>query len=185
MSNNGHKTLSIALPLFIAVGSHAPLAAMDNGLDEALKNCTVIENNQTRLACFDAATAKLKSNKALTVSSSDERAEALEKSKEKLEAEIETLRKQKEALAKAQRASKASFKIDYEGLTATVTKIQQLQHGRIRLYLNNNQVWDQVEAKRLRGMKVGTIVEFRDGALGGVSIGVEGKRRKSKFKRIR
>lgn len=153
---------------------------------ESFVKCRDIANDKARLACYDAAAGKVApQEKAVPVDDTRGEPVSLKAEKQKLEAEIQQLKQQKKALDAAEKTRKSSLDINYDGLSATITKIIKLPGGRLRLYLNNNQVWDQVASGRTIGWKVGKIVEMKEGALGSVILKVKDKKAGVKFRRVK
>jgi hypothetical protein len=148
--------------------------------DADFLKCQTIDKDSERLACYDTAAQQITGTPRAIDATPD-----LTAAKKQLEEEIEQLKRQKNALDKAERTRKSPHDISYDGLSASITKIQMLHGGRMRLFLNNNQVWDQASAKRVFGFKEGAVIEFSEGALGSIVIRPQGRKRGDKFRRAK
>jgi len=142
--------------------------------------CQSIEKDSARLACYDAAARQITAKPQQADAAPD-----LTATKQKLEQEIAQLKRQKEALGDAERSRKDSGDTSYEGLSATVVKVARLRDGKLRLYLNNNQIWDQSDSKFVRGIKEGVVVEMSEGVWGAVFIRAQDRKNGGKFRRVK
>lgn len=150
--------------------------------EDAFLKCSTIKANEARLACYDKAAKRAKPANPETAPIV---AAPLKTQKKQLEQEIAQLKRQKEALDEAERNRKSVTDINYDGLSATVTKVKKLFDGRLRVFLNNNQVWDQADEKRVRGIKKGVIIEMEEGVWGAIFIRAQNRKRGAKFRRIK
>lgn len=185
----------------------APVSAQQNDRwIAAIKKCTLINNEVARLACFDQAaswmviagdrpTAQISrdqgqaSNNGQVIGQNvDSGNQDLEAERRRLQQEVQNLRSERRALSGNSRSKGFGFKnlnSKTDRLEASVTKITELPYDRLRIYLNNGQVWDQDERGRLTSLKVGATVVIQTGLVDTYTIKVKDKRGAFKVKRVR
>lgn len=177
---------------------------------ESVRKCTLIENDVVRLACFDKAASWLMINKGRSNSvASNQRsrdtgssvpatalapvgsksATALEAERRRLEQEVQDLRRERQSLANSsnrQRRDNESFRDQrIDKLHATVTKMTELPYDKVRVYLDNGQVWDTTDRGYLSGLKVGALVIVDEAMFGSHTIKVKDRRGALRVKRVR
>ena len=165
---------------------------------ESLRKCTLIENNTARLACLDQAVSWLVLSRSYATvrsgaSQNPEPArnngtQSLEVRRSQLEREVRNLESQKRSLERSKRDSHdaglgRNTHSTIDNLEATVVKIQDINFDRIRVTLNNGQVWDQTERGYLSKLKKGAVVIIEKALFGAQTIKVKGSKGALTFKR--
>jgi len=169
---------------------------------EAIRKCTLIENEVARLACFDTAASWLVINRGrpmvrnnrdtanvtatpLAPTNSDD----LEAERRRLQREVQSLRNEKQSLVHTNNRdrdfSRNNSRDDADNMEAVVTKIAKLNYDRLRVFLNNGQVWDLTERGYLSALKKGATIIIEKAMLGSHTIKVKGAKGALKVKRVR
>ena len=165
------------------------------------KECIKITEDARRLGCFDAASkglTALTAAKPATLSDSEaalqqetarlrletavlkKEAQQLKAEKLALENEKKTVERKADQLAKVVKETKPKNTVIPEGV---ITKVTKRQFGRLRVHLDNGQVWGQAENGFARHVKVGATVQLKKKSLGSYILKVKGKSGAIKVKR--
>lgn len=178
--------------------------SQDSAVIPTVANCTAIENPTLRLECFD----RLFTDNASTESSSaevEETAPFITSPPETSETMEEIFgdktkssdfgdRSKKDELTRPVISPRAAEKIakaqppKIKSITQRVTKIDTFGYKKIRVTLENGQVWEQVGSVTRKPPKLSSkrplVAEIRRAALNSFSLQFDGKGREIKVKRV-
>lgn len=175
---------SVICGIAIALGlSSNALAKNEKDVIISLQKCQLIQEDNSRLTCFDKAVSELTGavkSKDILVIDKSEIVEAQEDSfgknqdattqlqkiieKEKLESEVET---QKE-------------------LVSIISKVEKRSNNRLRFHLENGQIWDQIESKLISvSKKKQSAAHIKKAAFGSFRLRINGKGSPIRVKRIK
>jgi hypothetical protein len=155
----------IALSLCASAGS-----AFSQSLPQSLRDCAAETDAGRRLSCYDREMERL--NSSDTVPGAARPPEAAPNPPQEFGLGEERVRK----LTKAPPVSTS--------LTAHIAAATSLPYGRLRLVLDNGQVWEQTEEDWGFAPQSGAAVTISRGALGGFWMATE-RYKKVRVKRIR
>lgn len=153
---------------------------------QALKACSLVENDFQRLQCFDQVVAGkevTRSNKksvpaivATTVA-------------EPVSSTVNAAPAKEAAKPQANSQSQDNFGLEHkqiekagDEISAKVTKVQTKVHGQLLISLDNGHVWQQIGSDRFK-VKVGEAVVISRGMFNSFLMQVEGRNRGIKVKR--
>lgn len=150
------RALVIALA-FVA----APAAAQTN---DALLECAKIADGERRLACFDAAVARLVPESSPIIAE-----------RRKAEAAAAAARAAREAQARADRFGSEGLKIgrDDDRVEQIETKLSEVftdRSGRSVLALANGQIWRQIAGLGIGSVRDGDAIRIKRGIAGGYRL---------------
>lgn len=170
---SGFKAVA-GLCLVLAHGLLSPGLAGASSPTDSFMACAAEKDDGRRLACFDAAVAKARTQPAPPT-------EAV------AVAAVPTLTKEEKfglrGDLKQEKAKQAPELVELEAVTGKVTKIAAKPHGQLIVTLDNGQVWYEIQANTGLRVKVGDQVTVKSGALGSYSLVANG--RSSKVTRAR
>jgi len=138
--------------------------------------CAAEQDSSRRLACFDAAVARARTEPAVQPDSAPPAPAIVPLSKEErfgLRGDL-----------KQEKAKQAPELAEMQELRAVVTKVASKPHGELVLTLDNGQVWYEIQANSGIRVKTGDQVIIKAGALGSYSV-VAPNGRSSKVTRTR
>lgn len=144
------------------------------GLASAEQNCGEIQNDQERLACYDAM-----NRSAPSEPQRDAAAPAVAPASEVAPESSAPVR----ARAPEQFGAKESEEQAKEYIEATIVELDE-SANRHYLWLDNGQVWREIEDTTLR-FKVGRKVTITEGILNSYDLKIEGQNKIVKVKRVR
>ena len=157
--------LAPALALALAVQAHAqPTPPQEFPLGRALSECRAQTDPAPRLACYDAAAARL---------------EAAERVGDVVVVDREQARAARRQAFGFQLPSLSIFdravpeKIDRVGVT--IARASQDGDGRWVLHTTDGQVWRQIDTRSLPKPASGSVAEIRTAALGSFFIRIDGR----------
>ncbi|MEP3889371.1 MAG: hypothetical protein ABJN69_02820 [Hellea sp.] len=180
--------LSMAAPQISFAQSSSPLSG--------LYACEAVSGDAAQLACFRAATAKLRASETLGGSVAAER-ERLANEKESLALERQRLAAERESLADAKKpefSKTPAFSKSLENKpeapksqTVAITKTQILKgSGYVRFTLANGEVWQQTEPENVRlGRASPDVLVVKKRRIGGYLGKVNDRRPSFSVKRVK
>ena len=161
----------LCLALAHGLLSPHPAAA---GSDSAFLACGSEKDDARRLACFDAAVAKAKSQPAVASAATAAAAAPTLTKEEKFGLRGDL---------KQEKAKEVPELAELESLSGKVTKVAAKPHGQLIVTLDNGQTWMEIQANSGLRVKVGDQVTVKSGALGSYSLVANG--RSGKVTRVR
>lgn len=149
-------------------------------LVQALQECKELANAENRLACFDSIQVPAKAIKKVITAKEREVVKEIEVAPTPKQAtEVKTVR----VIKKEDFGLKNIIK-EPEYITLLVDKIKKNPYGDITVYLQEGQVWKQIDGRALR-LKKNDKVIIKKGALNSFQMMKEGGSRLVKVKRIK
>ena len=165
-------------------------AAFADALQDELRVCRDLTDDDARLICYDAAVDRSRQSAysrpapapakppapapAEAVSSAAATTAAASLSQEDL------FGKSGDEVERTVEEATGSERID--SLSATVSKLHQYSYGKVLITLDNGQVWKQVDTSNLR-LRVGDAVDIERASLGSFMLRKEGSKRSMRVSR--
>ena len=182
------KLTTLTIAALLSAGIVSPAFAQSDASD-----CSIIENDKTRLACYDnlfARVTPIESNAPLETSQSDS---SLETETSSITSEPQTPIAPPVQNAKPMSADNFGLpkknEDEAESVSELISKVDFNARGRAIFTLENGQIWQQIrgDTRKVRlsskkGQKKATI---RRGALGSYILKIEGKKFGVKVKRLK
>lgn len=199
---------TLCLTVTLAILAYTPAVAQESEIRVEIENCKIQADPTRRLACFDQLFGDMKINadsilnpsipsepsvtrpdiskavatqNPLTVPNSiPSNSSRPEVNENKLTQSVTSFKAAKKE-AKLQDAVKS--------VSSEIARTKSFGYNKLRFYLKNGQVWEQVVAGRIKEPKISAskpvFAEIKKGALGSFSLQVDGKGRAVKVKRVR
>lgn len=172
--NSVRLGLGAGLALVLAHGLLSPGTAWAAGPNAAFMACATEKDDAQRLACFDAAVVRVKSQPAQPAEAAAVAAAPVLTKEEKFGLRGDL---------KQEKAKQAPELAELESLTGKVTKLATKPYGELIVTLDNGQVWYEIKANSGIRVKVGDEVTVKSGALGSYTLVANG--RSTKVTRVR
>jgi hypothetical protein len=167
----------------LAHGLLSPGIAFSAASDSAFMACASEQDDARRLACFDAAVVRARSQPAPVVAATTTATAA----KPAAVAAAPVLTKEEKfglrGDLKQEKVKQAPELAELESLSGKVTKVAAKPYGQLIVTLDNGQTWTEIQAYSGLRVKVGDQVTVKAGALGSYSLVANG--RSSKVTRVR
>ena len=150
----------------------APVWAQENISTESIYVCAAIEVDADRLACYDDAVGAFKAAEDAGEVATLSKTELTELNRESFGFSLPSL--PKNILPKFGSSDTANL----DAISEPVKSIATRQHGKLRVTLENGQVWDQIDTKqvyysRKRGVEA---AEIKRASLGSFKMKLDGGR---------
>jgi hypothetical protein len=152
----------------------SPGAALAANSNSAFMACASEQEDAKRLACFDAAVARARSQPAPAAVPAAAAATPVLTKEEKFGLRGDL---------KEEKVKQAPELAELESLSGKATKVAAKPHGQLIVTLDNGQTWTEIQANSGLRVKVGDQVTVKAGALGSYSLVANG--RSSKVTRVR
>ncbi|MDN3652393.1 hypothetical protein QWY77_06405 [Thalassotalea ponticola] len=155
-------------------------------------DCSNINNNDDRLACYDRVANSLKSEPTSAPSATDPVPEAVAPAPTVTTATAATAAATNAASDTAQGSVQAGFGLEHkmteqeqavDALTMTISKAKQSLHGEWTLWFENGQQWRTLSNKRIK-FKAGQEVVISRGIFNSFTISAVDSNRTTKIKRL-
>jgi hypothetical protein len=173
--------LGLVIGLTLAHGWMSPALAAGQPAQAGFMDCASEQDDARRLACFDAAVARARTQPTVAADAPSAAPAAA------AAATVPLSKEERFGLRgdlKEEKAKKAPELTELQELHATVTKVAAKPHGELVLSLDNGQVWYEIQANSGIRVKTGDRVTIKSGALGSYSV-VAPNGRSSKVTRVR
>ncbi len=155
---------------------------------EAFRECVTYEDNDERLACYDAAARgfdfEAASKSLVEAKRISDEAEQL-----KIEAEARAIADAKRAIEEEKKRLNDFGKTtpDKNRLNVIKATVVRIRPGKVTgtyVMLDNSQVWQQTSGKNIYNLKVGMTVTIKRGLVGGFMMTIDKTRKVVRMKRI-
>ena len=137
-----------------------------------IEDCIKIENNEKRLACFDAVT--------ITVASNKKEADRVKPIEQQRKTIPQKLKDQVKNFGLTKKEKKEVLEI-----TSKIARLKLQNNYNLLIVLENGQSWISVEKIRRVRLKKGQTVEISEGFISGYSLKVVDKKIALRVKRIK
>jgi hypothetical protein len=161
------KTFSAVTLLFAVT---APAFAQD--LPQSVLDCSAIQQDSNRLACFDREIARHKSVSGAVASTQVTPAQAVPAAPPVAITPPENPKAKEDEfgvtgqLARKRKEAEAKTKASLVELRSAVVKVRTKAYGEHVFELDNGQVWEEIEKKNALNIKQGEQVRITQGAIG-------------------
>ena len=182
-----HTTVkSFAILAFILPGT----SAFSDALQDELRVCRDLPDDDARLICYDAAVDRSRQSAYARPAPAPAKPPAPAPAKPAETAATTTAAaslSQEDLFGKSgdaveRRVEEATGSERIDSLGATVAKLQQYSYNKVLITLDNGQVWKQIDSSNLR-LRVGDGVEIERASLGSFMLRKQGSKRSMRVSR--
>lgn len=148
------RVRAFAFLLAVSAGAHAQVV-------DSVRSCASVQDNERRLACYDAAVGELGAHAAPEASSQISATKPAGGGQP-----ADNFGATGSELAKKRAQEKEQSEEGSRELTARITKIERLPRGELLVTLDNGHVWRQKQVQSTFVLRVGEAVTIKRGTLG-------------------
>ena len=175
------------LPLFLAVAGQPVAAAAEP--ESNFEACATERDDRRRLACYDAEAARLaapESSAAATKSdASAEVPSATSRQEDRQSGNAVDDFGMTPALARKMKGDGEEGTEEPDSIAAVVTRVDEKPYGERIVYLDNNQVWEEISRNRNLLLSVGDDITVKSAAFGSYKLIGPGGKRFTRVRRVR